>query len=347
MGSSSSFSLYPKSSQMVGTNGTNRTEKKDSKIIRDISPFRRYGGNTKKFANQKKSKTNLLPKAKSIEIEGDLMSGSNKFSEKSHKPFTMSSYSRAIIKPKITSNNPFIQKRSKSLMKSRKNTDNKLGHNPLYSPYSETNKKAKNIHSKTPERSSGYMGLRLTKPTKSPGFNFSQMSKTPSVVNRKLNLNTGLSSSRTRVGLSFGGVATTKNKPRSSTPVPKSRIGLGKLTDKYKPGLNYLNRYNKSTASLMNRSCNMANLIRNVNRTNRAGKNNNFGNNVIKVSGKRKPKTTIITMNINQEGTNNVLNISTNNLVQGSNVINLSSSNNSTNKDDTSKSQGRNLQKVY
>ena len=274
------------------------------------------------------------------------MSGSSKFSDRSYKPFTMSSYTRANIRPKVTSNNPFIQKRSKSLMKSRKNTDNKIGKNPLYSPYSETNKKTKNIQSKTPERSNAFMRLRLTKPAKSPGFNFSQMSKTPSLVNRKLNLNTGLSSSRAKVGLAFGGIATTKNKPRSSTPIPKSRIGLEKISDKSKPSLNSLNRYNKSTASLMNRSCNMANLIRNANKNNRITKNNIYGNNVIKVSGKRKPKTTIITMNINQGGTNNIVNISTNNLVEGSNVINVSSSNNSTNKESTNKSQEANIKKV-
>lgn len=222
----SSTSSLHNSQAKQQTSGTSKTNIPKSKFVRDISPFRKY--TAKKPLTIKKSKPNVFPSKKQISIEGDLMNG-----PKSQPKLTIykspnsiaKNNSKLNLKPKISSSNPFLAKRSKSQLKSNNTTKTTPNRSPIFSPYSEVNGKSQ---SKTPPRKG--LNLGLNKSNKSPAFGFSQTSKTPSIRNRKINI--GGLSSKNKIGMLNSGNISTKSKPRSFTPIPKSKISLTKNTTK-------------------------------------------------------------------------------------------------------------------
>ncbi|MCQ2819458.1 MAG: hypothetical protein MJ252_19520 [archaeon] len=350
--SKSNLNKTNKSSSSKITLGSN-------KMIRDISPFRKYNGKNINSVKKSKSNLNIQSSKKQIKIEGDLMGGSktDNNSQKNIKLGLTKNYS----KPKIGSSNPFLSLMNKHPNKSNSGTFK----SPVYSPYANKD----GNRSKTPQRPTGGINLGVNR-SKSPSMfkspslsNTTHSTHTPSSSNRKLVLKpsssfnkggfayfncssqpskrakTPIVPSKSKSNIPKPSTNKSKSPVHASTPKPFSSLNQKsnspfRLTKK-NSGSSFNLGYNKnnSTTSFTNRSINMANLIKEGKKNNNSGfgtKKSLSNSNFIKVSGKKKPKTTIITMNINQEGTNNVLNISTGG-VQGNNVINVNSSNNSNN----------------
>lgn len=295
---------------------------------RDITPLRKYNQPVKKNITKKAPSTQL-------KMEGDLLnatkgSGMNVNNKRANSPFNVASHRPNInLNANISKNKFGLYKNKNPLINSSKNINNiKPNGNLVQSPNNNGNGNLSKIQNgqviKTPQnklntRSKSNIlskakngNLTLNGSGIGSSHNYSFIGS-----NKKFN---HFSSSKGIIGM----------KPRSETPVPRSKFNLSTNFSFNGPKriAKSPNRISYNVGSSpMNNTNNLSKKIKNVQNKNYNFSNNhphinNFkGHNIFKGNFKTKPKTTVITMNMNMNQGDSAINIASPNNSSKQNII--------------------------